>query len=72
MANENWEIETLQYIVARVAENALRAEKGSDDFHKGKRMAYYEILDTIKTELFIVGENMADFGLDFDIESILK
>lgn len=72
MASNNWEVETLQYIVARIVENARDAESAADDFSKGKRMAYYEVLDTIKTELAIMGADPEVFGIDFDLEGLLK
>lgn len=72
MTSDDWEVETLQYIVARIVENAHDVESETDDFSKGKRMAYYEVLDTIKTELAIMGTDLEAFGIDFDLESLLK
>lgn len=65
--------ETIKYIISRVLENANEAiaesDKHKDDlFYKGKRLAYYEILDTIKNELDINDQDLKDFGLDINLE----
>lgn len=46
--------ETIKHIIARVIDNANDAleeerKNKNDAFYKGKKLAYYEILDTIKT-----------------------
>lgn len=75
MANKLTE-DALQYIVARVVDNANDAvaeREGDDsDFLKGRLLAYYEILDTIKTELEIEEQDLEKYGLNFKLESILK
>ena len=48
--------ETIKYILSRIIDNANDAimesrEHPDDDFYKGKKLAYYEVLDTIKNEL---------------------
>lgn len=63
----------IKYIVARVLDNANdafeeAAENKNDDFYKGKKLAYYEILDTIKNELKARGQDLKEFGLDIDLE----
>lgn len=45
--------ETIKHIIARVIDNANDAleeerKNKNDAFYKGKKLAYYEILDTIK------------------------
>ena len=50
--------ETIKYILSRIIDNANDAsiesrEHPDDDFYKGKKLAYYEVLDTIKNELII-------------------
>lgn len=64
----------IKYIVARVLDNANDAfeeadENKDDDFYKGKKLAYYEILDTIKNELKARGQELKEFGLDFNLET---
>lgn len=63
----------IKYIVSRVLDNANdafeeAAENKEDDFYKGKKLAYYEILDTIKNELKARGQDLKEFGLDFNLE----
>ena len=65
--------EAIKYIVARVLDNANDAfweatENKDDDFYKGKKLAYYEILDTIKNELKARDQNLIEFGLDINLE----
>lgn len=67
--------ETLKYIIARVIDNANDAleeeRKNKDDaFYKGKKLAYYEILDTIKNDLDINDQDLKEFGLDVDLEKV--
>ena len=63
----------IKYIIARVIENANDANEESkaepdDDFYKGRKMAYYEILDTIKSELKARGQDLKEYGLDVNFE----
>lgn len=65
--------ETIKFIISRVVENANDALEESnqnkdDDFYKGRRMAYYEIMDTIKNELEASSQDLKEFGLDIDLE----
>lgn len=63
----------LKYIIERVLDNAKDAltearENPKDDFYSGKRLAYYEVLDTIKNELIVRADNLKEFGLDVDLD----
>lgn len=61
--------ETIKYIIDRVIANANDEDmKKDNDFVKGKKMAYYEILDTIKNELIANDQDLKEFGLDIDLE----
>lgn len=67
--------DTIKYIIARVIDNANDAleeeRKNKDDaFYKGKKLAYYEILDTIKNDLDINDQDLKEFGLDVDLEKV--
>ena len=67
--------EGLRYIIERVishADDALKekAENPDNLFVRGKLLAYYEMLDTIKNELDIREQDLKSFGLDIDIEKI--
>ena len=69
--------DSVKYIISRVLDNAKDAfeeadENKDDDFYKGKKLAYYEILDTIKNELDVREEDLKDFGLDVDLERIFE
>lgn len=64
---------TLKYILARVIDNANETmneakENPNDDFYKGKRLAYYEVLDTIKNTLLNEEIPLDDLGLNVDLE----
>ncbi len=65
--------DAVKYIIARVIDNANDAleeakKNKDDDFYKGKKLAYYEILDTIKNELDINDQDLKEFGLDENLE----
>ena len=62
-----------QYIIARVIDNANDAlkeakENPESEFYEGKKLAYYETLDTIKNELMCRADNWKSL----DLMSILK
>lgn len=64
---------TIKFIISRVIDNANDAleesnQNQNDVFYKGRKLAYYEILDTIKNELEASGQDLKEFGLDVDLE----
>lgn len=64
---------TIKFIISRVLENANDAlddakQNENDDFYKGRKLAYYEILDTIKNELIANEKDLKEFGLDIELE----
>ncbi len=64
---------SVEFIIARIIENAKDSYEEANtnkgyDFYEGKKLAYYEILDTIKSELTARDQNLKDFGLDVDLE----
>ena len=68
--------ETIKYILSRIIDNANDAimesrEHPDDDFYKGKKLAYYEVLDTIKNELIAKDQNLKEFGLDINLEEAI-
>lgn len=74
MENNGLTSEAIKYIIARVLDNANDAmeeckDNGTDAFYSGKRLAYYEVLDTIKNELIVRGQDLKEFGLDIDLEN---
>lgn len=63
----------LKYIISRLVENAKEAaeesaENKNDDFLAGRKVAYYEMLDILKSELSIREQDLKDLGLDFNLE----
>ena len=64
-----------KYIIARLIENAHIAveearQNKNDPFYQGHKLAYYEVLDTIKNELDVRDQNPKNFGLDMNLEEI--
>lgn len=75
--NKTMHEETLQYLISRILERALesRQEKNDapgDDFQDGRNLAYYEVLDILKSELIIHGYDPKEYGLDFNLNNIMK
>ena len=73
MMTETLTREGMKYIVARLLDNANdAAEEYSRDkdnkFQAGRRSAYYEMLDILRTELDVRDEDLKEFGLDIDLE----
>lgn len=70
---DNLNEETLKYIIARLLENAKEAVEESradrkDEYKAGRNLAYYEMLDILKSELDIADADLKEFGLDTDLE----
>ncbi|MBE6624367.1 MAG: transposase [Ruminococcaceae bacterium] len=65
-------IDAYKYIIARVLERAFEsiddANESKDDFQNGRKLAYYEIADIIKSELLVRDADLVEFGLDIDLE----
>lgn len=67
--------ESLKYIIARLVENANEAveesnKDRSDSFNQGRRLAYYEMLDILKSELDVREADLKELGIDFDVDKI--
>lgn len=64
--------ESYKYILTRVLERAFEsieeANENGDEFYKGRKLAYYEIADIIKSELYVRDAQLSEFGLDIDLE----
>ena len=64
--------EIMKYIIECIIENAKEALKlPRNEFNDAKRLAYYEVLNTIKGQLEVNDINLKDYKIDFEIESIL-
>ena len=65
--------EFARQIIERIIDNAndtIRESKTEpkSEFLSGKRLAYYEVLDSIKNMLEIEDMNIVDFGLNVNLE----
>ena len=63
----------LEFIVSRVLSNANEAFQKNDksDFENGRKLAYYEILDTIKNELISRDVDISKYGFNINLEELL-
>lgn len=65
--------EAYKYILARILERAFEsieeAQQDNNDFNNGRKLAYYEVADIIKSELDVRDVNLEEFGLDTDLEN---
>ena len=69
----------MKYMIARVIDNANDAIKESivkkddenENFYRGRKFAYYEVLDTLKNELIAHDQDLKEFGLDENLEKKL-
>lgn len=69
----NLTAESLQFMIARLVENANESIKESrenrdDLFKAGRSEAYYEMLDTLKSELSARDEDLSQYGLNVSLE----
>lgn len=65
--------EEMKYIIARVVERAYESVKEhrraeADQFKSGRSLAYYEVLDIVKSELGAHGYDLKEYGLDVNLE----
>ena len=73
---DNIGIDGISYIVGRIVERAREAVEESKDnredvFRDGRALAYYEVLDILRTELSVREISLDKIGLDFDLEKEL-
>lgn len=65
--------EAYKYILSRILERAFEsiedAKESNSDFGNGRKLAYYEVADIIKSELYVRDADLAEFGLDVDLEN---
>mgnify|MGYP004634380033 CR=1 FL=1 len=66
--------EGIKYMIARLLENANEAVEESknnkeDQFAAGRRLAYYEMLDILKSELEVRDQDLKELGLDTNLEN---
>lgn len=63
----------IKYIISRLVSNAYDATSESrknkeDEFAAGRKVAYYEMLDILKSELLVREQDLKEYGLDFNLE----
>lgn len=64
--------EIIKYIIECILDNYNNViNLPRNEFNDAKRLAYYEILNTIKSQLEINDIDLEKYGLAFDIEDIL-
>ena len=58
-------------IIARIIDcaNDVLVDE-NDDFNKGQKLAFYKVLDIIKSELVARDQDLKEFGLDTNLEKI--
>ena len=72
--NEGLSKEGIKYLIARLLKNANEAAEESEkdrdsDFAAGRRVAYYEMLSILQTELDIMDQDLKEFGLNINLEN---
>ena len=65
--------EDMKYIISRIIERAYEAaeecrQASADQFEEGRALAYYEVLDIIRSELDAHGYDLKEFGLNVNLE----
>ena len=64
--------ETYKFIISRILERAFEsvdeAKESENDFANGRKLAYYEVADIIKSELWVRDADLTEFGLDVNLE----
>lgn len=64
--------ETIKYTISCILEDSENVSRlPRNEFNDAKRLAYYEILSTIKGQFQVNNIDLKDYGLDFELESIL-
>ena len=75
MMNKQLTTAELEFIIARVLKNAEEISEESknenSDFIDGKKLAYYEVLDTIRNELDVRDVDTKQLGLDTVLEGLI-
>lgn len=73
MMSEKINEECMKYIISRLVANASDAKKESkanakDVFLAGRKVAYYEMLDILQSELYAHDIDLKEMGIDIDLE----
>ena len=75
MDNNGMNNDQIKYIISRLLDKARNSIKKREQnpeamFFKGHTLAYYEVLDTLSSELLIAGIDLSEMGLDFDLDKM--
>lgn len=75
MMSKSLNEDSMKYIISRLIDNANEAveessKDRSDAFNQGRRLAYYEMLDILKSELDVRDVDLKEMGLDIDVDKI--
>lgn len=67
--------DSIKYIISRLIDNANDAVEESnkdrlDAFNQGRRLAYYEMLDILRSELDVRDADLKELGLDINVDKI--
>lgn len=67
----------VKYIVARLSERAFEAkeeseEKKGNDFYDGIKLAYFEVMDILKSEFDANGYDLKEYGLENIDKELMK
>ena len=64
--------EAYKLIISRILERAFEsideAKESRNDFANGRKLAYYEVADIIKSELYVRDVDLGEFGLNINLE----
>ena len=68
--NNGISTDSLNYIISRIIKNAreLAEENDGSEFYDGKTLAYYEVLDILKSELEAHDQDLEALGLNVNLE----
>ena len=67
--------EFVRFFITRLLERSKETIEESgrekdDAFQAGRRMAYYEVMDILKSELEVRDADLKELGLDIDLEQM--
>ena len=66
--------EAYKYIISRLLKRAFEsideANPNEDNFEAGRKLAYYEMADIIKSELYVRNVDLSEFNLDVNLEKL--
>ena len=56
-------------LIERANDSLTESEHNKKDlYYEGRKVAYYEVLDIIKSELYVHDQDLEELGLDINLE----